>query len=194
MLSLTDEEWDIVVGIELQVYLDDGYGYRYLGSDNVFEFDDDGDLLITFDNRWVTVDGQTVAFYAEDEVITDDGFWYTYGASPAYLNDDPVDVIIMWDDNNPYGYIAGARYYYDSMVSQKGYAPINDGDVLTFMFDYYNYDYEYDGSYYYFDPMTVYGEPVVSYEDVGYGDCLVYYMLTDIYGNQYWTEQVLFYD
>lgn len=194
VLSLTDDEWDIIVGIELQVYLDDGYGYRYLGSDNIYDFDDEGDLIISFDNSWVSVEGQTVAFYAEDEVITEEGFWYTYGASPAYLNDEPVDIIVMWDDNNSYGYIAGARYYYDSTISQKGYAPINDGDVLIFMFDYYDYDYEYDGSYYCFDPMTVAGEPVVSYEDIGYGDCLVYYMLTDIYGNQYWTEQVLFYD
>lgn len=194
VLSLTDEEWNIVVGIEFQVYLDDGYGYRYLGSDNIYTFDEDGDLIITFDNTWVTVDGQTVAFYAEEEVITEDGFWYTCGSSPAYLNDVPVDVIIMWDDYNPTGYIVGARYYYDGAISQKGYVPIIDGDVLTFVFDYYDYDYEYEGSYYCFDPMTVYGEPVVSYDDIGYGDCIVYYKLTDIYGNQYWTEPILFYD
>ena len=194
VLSLTDAEWDIIVGFELQAYLDDGYGYIDLVSDNVIEFDEDGDLMITFDNTWVSVDGQTVSFYAEEEVITEDGFWYTYGAAPAYLNGELVDIIIMWDDYDPYGYIAGARYYYQGAISQKGYVPLADGDIIEFICDYYNYDYNYDDWYVFNDPVTVYGYPSISYEDIGYGDCLVYYMLTDIYGNRYWTEQVLFYD
>ncbi len=127
VLSLTDEEWSTIVGIGLQVYLDDGEGYIYLGSDNVYEFDEDGDLMISFDNTWVSVNYQTVTFYAEEDTYTEDGFWYTYGSAPAYLNGEPVDIIIMWDDNNPYGYVVGARYYYEGTISQKGYVPLRTG-------------------------------------------------------------------
>lgn len=194
VLSLTQKEWDSVVGIQMQVYLDDGEGFIDLGSDNMYEFDDDGDLLITFDNTWVSVNGQTVCFYAEYEAETAEGFWYTYGSAAALVNGRYADIIIMWDDNNPYGYVAGARYDYEGTLSQKGYAPLNDGDEIQFLCDYYTYDGEFDDVYNFNDPIVVYGAMTVGYEDIGLGDCYVFYQLTDIYGNHYWAEPVLFYD
>lgn len=35
-LSLSDEEWDKINGINVWVYVDDGDGYVDLGSDNVY--------------------------------------------------------------------------------------------------------------------------------------------------------------
>jgi len=59
-LSLSDEEWDKINGINVWVYVDDGDGYVDLGSDNVYEFDDDGDLMVDFDYYWVALNGQVV--------------------------------------------------------------------------------------------------------------------------------------
>ena len=41
----------------MTVYLDDGEGYIDLGNDNVYEFDDDGDLKVDFDYTWISIDG-----------------------------------------------------------------------------------------------------------------------------------------
>ncbi len=195
-LALSDEDWDIVSGIECQVLIDDGEGYIDLGSDNVYEFDDDGDLMITFDNTWVAIEGQTVCYYMETEESYDDGSWYTSGYCPAMLNDDPVDIILEWSDVYPYGRVVGARQSYgNSVMSQTRILPLRDGDVVDFLCDYYTYDGEYDDYYYFGESLYVGSEELeVSYEDVGSGDCLVCYMITDIYQNQYWTEYILFYE
>lgn len=194
VLQLTEESWDIVTKVELQVYLDDGNGFIYLGSDSRYEFDEDGDLIIQFDNKWVAVNDQIVAFYTEEEVINNDGSWYTYGAVPIYLNDEPVDLMLMWDNKNPNGYVLGVRMIYEGAISQKGYAPLYIGDIVDFVCDKYTYEGEYDNEYYFNERIEITGEPVISYQDIGLGDCYVYYMIQDIYGNNYWTEPVLFHD
>ena len=55
-LVLTDDEWDLIQTIELNVFVDDGEGYIDLGLDNVFEFDNDGDLIVDFDGTWLSLD------------------------------------------------------------------------------------------------------------------------------------------
>lgn len=49
VLQLTEEEWSTITYIELQVFIDDGEGYLDLGADNVYSFDEDGDLAVVFD-------------------------------------------------------------------------------------------------------------------------------------------------
>ena len=44
---------------------------------------------------------------------TDDGENYTIsGYVPALLNDERVELVLVFDNDNPYGYIAGARTVY----------------------------------------------------------------------------------
>ena len=103
--------------------------------------------------------------------------------------------MVLWDDEHPDGCVPGYQYQYDTAVAQKGLIPLQNGDVIEFLYDCYaEADGEYQGVYTYGDPLTVDGELMVSYEDIGLGDCYVYYMLTDIYQNVYWTEPVQFYD
>ncbi len=196
VLSLTDEEWEEINKIELQALIDDGEGYIDLGSDNVYEFDDDGDLLITFDYTWVSIDGHTVPFYAEEEEYTSDGFWYTYGIVPVYLNGEYAEIIVSWDDNNPSGYVEGYRK--SNEIGEpigKGVFPLEEGDVVEWVIDFYTYEWDYDGAYYFGDEYIVSGdEMIVSYEDVGDYDVLIYFKLTDIYNNVYETEAVLYSD
>ena len=189
-LRLSDDDWDYITAIELEVYLDDGEGYIKLGQDNLFGFDEDGDLIVEFDNTWVALDGQIVCFYAMEDVVEDD-FWYTWGVVPAELDGREIEIVLIWDSDNPGGYVAGARNVYDGPVTGKGLFDLRDGDEIYFICEYFTYDEEYIGKYYW-GGLTVYGELEVSYEDVGDGDCLVYYLLYDIYQNMYWTEPLIY--
>lgn len=196
VLQLTDAQWEEITMIELQVLLDDGEGYIDLGSDNVYEFDRDGDLLIEFDYTWVTLDGCTVPFYAEKEEDTDDG-WYTYGSVPAVLNgEEYIEVIVYWDDENPTGYVAGYRRMITTGdPAAKGLFDLTAGDTLEWLFDYYDYDLYYQDSYTMGDVYTVTSTDIeVSYDYVGDQDAYVYFVLTDIFNVSYNTEAIVYTD
>ncbi|MBQ9518369.1 MAG: hypothetical protein IJR59_00540, partial [Firmicutes bacterium] len=76
-LSMSDEDWDNITDIGLQVLVDDGEGYIDLGEDSVYSFDDDVDLRVEFDNTWVALNGQTVPFYTE-YFVSDGDKYSTY--------------------------------------------------------------------------------------------------------------------
>ncbi len=195
-LSLSDEQWEEITTIELQVLLDDGYSYQDLGSDNVYEFDDDGDLIVDFDYTWVALDGNIVAFYAEEE-YEDDYQWYTYGYVPAILNgNEYIEIIVYWDDENPYGYVEGYRKYTPAgQPAGKGLFELQAGDSLEWVFDYYTYDGDFEDTYTVGDAYFVSGDEIeVSYEYVGDADSVIYFVLTDVYNNIYYTESVVYYD
>ncbi len=192
-LSMSDEDWDNITDIGLQVLVDDGEGYIDLGEDSVYSFDDDGDLIVEFDNSWVALNGQTVPFYTEYYVS--DGEKYTnYGYVPATLNDsEEIEIMVYWDSEHPDGYVTGYRLAQDEntlTAPRKGLKQFNDGDVIDFSCDFYTYDGELDGVYSFGEPITYSGELEVSYEDIGENSTLIYYNLTDIYNNTYTTETV----
>ncbi|MFI3225978.1 MAG: clostripain-related cysteine peptidase [Clostridia bacterium] len=197
VLQLSDEQWEEISLIEIQALLDDGEGYIDLGSDNVYEFDKNGDLLIMFDYTWVTLDGHTVPFYAIEEVTYSDNDWYTYGSVPAILNDtEYVEVIVYWDDDNPYGYVTGYRRY--STAGEplgKGTFSFTSGDTLEWVFDYYDYDGNYVGTCSFGDEYVYNGREIeVSYDYVGDYDAMVHFQLTDIYNHVYTSESVYYTD
>jgi hypothetical protein len=193
VVQLSDEQWDLIQKVELNVFFDDGQGYIDLGIDNIIEFDSDGDLVIGFDGTWVALDKHIVAFYLESVEEKDDSYT-VIGRVPALLNDQLVDIIVMFTQDNPYGYVAGARINYgdttDTMA--KGLIEIESGDVIDFLCDYYSYDENFDDSYYLGDRMIADSELTVSYHPVGNNECMVTYRLTDIYNNTYWTPAIIY--
>ena len=189
VLSLSEEQWSLVHSLELNMFYDDGEGFIDLGLDNVFEFDENGRLIGDTDRTWIAINGQPVAYYYGDTV--DDGTNYTItGHVPALLNGERVNLILVFDNENPYGYIAGARTDYvegETETIAKGMSQLQVGDTLDFICDYYSYSGEYLDSYYLGEQMTVTGEMVISNVDVGEGNLRVTYRFTDIYNQQYWT-------
>ncbi|MBQ8314656.1 MAG: peptidase C11 [Lachnospiraceae bacterium] len=190
VLHLSEEQWSLVHGLEMNMFYDDGEGYVDLGFDNVFEFDAKGDLIGETDRTWLAINGQPVAYYYLDTV--DDGVNYTItGRVPALLNGERVDLLLVFDNANPYGYIAGARTVYtegETETVAKGMGELQVGDTLDFLCDYYSYDGEYMDSYYLGEQMTVTDNMVISNVDVGEGDVKVTFRFTDIYNQQHWTE------
>jgi len=189
VLALSKDDWDLVQTVQLNVFFDDGEGYIDLGMDNVYEFNNDGDLIIGFDGTWLALDGQVVAYYFMEEKYEGDEYAIV-GRVPAMLNDDRVDLILAFTNEVPYGQILGARLVYEDGSVAKGLIELNDGDVLDFLCDYYTYDEEFSDSYYLGDQMVVSGEIEISNVSVGNATCLVTYMLTDIYSNTYWTPAI----
>lgn len=109
ILSLEDEQWDLIQNLELNLFYDDGEGYIDLGLDNIYAFDEEGNLILVF------------------------------------------------DEENPRGYIAGAQTDYEEDVTRtvaKGLLELEPGDRLDFLCDYYSYDGEFQDNYYLGEPMT----------------------------------------
>ena len=189
VISLSEEQWSLVHTLELNMFYDDGEGFIDLGLDNVYEFDETGALIGDTDRTCLAINGQPVAYYYMDTV--DDGTNYTItGYVPALLNGERVELMLVFDNANPYGYIAGARPVYtegETETVAKGMTEINAGDTLDFICDYYSYEGEYQDSYFLGEQMTVTEHMEISNVDVGEGKVRVTYRFTDIYNQQYWT-------
>ena len=191
VLSLSDEEWELVQTLELNLFVDDGEGYIDLGLDNVFEMDGN-ELILEHDGTWLCVDGQVAAYYLVSDTQNADGSWTTVGRIPALLNGEFVNLQLIFDDNNPYGAITGAYPLYENGETQtqaKGLIPLCPGDRVEFLCDYYGYDGSYSASYtlgtgfivestdFYIENLRLNADNIVAS-----------YRLTDIYGNVYWLE------
>ena len=190
-LSLSDEAWNLITYIDMTVYLDDGEGYIDLGNDNVYEFDDDGDLKVDFDYTWISIDGVIVPFYAETEEQTDD-YWYTTGYVPAELNGSTdIEIVLRWDSDHDSGFVAGYRLKTEEpTVAAKGLHSFTETDQIQYTCSYYDYDFNYDRDYTLGDPVTYTSEPAVSYEEIGEYRTVIQYTLRDIYNNEHFTDPV----
>ena len=192
-IPIDAEQWTLINCLDLAMYYDDGTGYVDLGLDNVFEIDEKGNLIAAVDGTWLSIEDQPVAYYHTDTI--DDGDNYTItGYVPAYLNDTLVKLELIFDNDHPYGYIAGARIDYTGTGNEteaRGLIELEAGDRIDFVCDYYTYNGEYEDSYYLGDTLVV-SDPdniKISNTYVG-GDYIALYRLVDIYNQEYWTEQV----
>ena len=189
VIALTEEQWSYVQGLDLNMFYDDGQGYIDLGLDNVFDFDANGALLGVTDGTWLAINGQPVAYYHTN--TTDDGENYTIsGYVPALLNDERVELVLVFDNDNPYGYIAGARTVYsdgETDTQAKGLTELEVGDTLDFICDYYGYDGSYQDSYFLGEQMTVTADMEISNVDIGAESVCATYRFTDLYNQHYWT-------
>ena len=87
--------------------------------------------------------------------------------------------------------MVGYEKVYDTNTAARGLVARKDGDEIQLISDFYPYDGAYQDQYV-TDSFVVDGPITVSYEDVGEGDCLVYYSLHDIDESVFWTESVLY--
>ena len=190
-IVLEQDQWDLVQDLDLNMFYDDGTGYVDLGLDNVFDFDEYGQLIGDTDGSWISINGQPVAYYRMN--TSDEGEHYTItGRVPVLLNGEQMDLILIFNDETPQGYIAGARPAYsedETDTVARGLVDVNPGDTLDFLCDYYSYDGVYQATYKLGERMIVSDKMVISNTDLG-GDFVALYRFTDIYGQYYWTLPV----
>ncbi len=194
VLQLTEKQWSLVQNLELNVFIDDGEGFIDLGLDNVFEYNDDNDLIMEFDGTWVALNGRIVSYY----MISEDRSGDTYsirGRVPVLLNGQLADIIIVSDNENPYGTVIGAQLRYDTNTETetqaKGLIEIASGDKIDYLCDYYTYDGQYNDTYFLGDAYTATGEWTVENLSVGDDNYQMTYRITDIYNNKYWTPSIM---
>lgn len=193
ILRMPEKQWELVQFMEMNVFLDDGEGFIDLGLDNVYEFDEDGNLIMEYDGTWLSLNGQIVAYYMESDDSNEE-IYSIKGRVPAMLNGQLVDIVVVFDNENPKGMVLGARIKYDAEnetpTIAKGLIDIVKGDKIDFLCDYYTYNGEYSNTYYLNDEYTATGEWVIENLSVGDFNYQMTYRITDIYGNNYWTPSI----
>ena len=212
VLELSKEKWDLVKSIRINVFAKEDDHYVDLGMDNadVIDANDegmrdaDGNLRIKFDNSWMTVNRQPVAYYFM-EYVTDGEHWAEVGYVPILLTRESDEIkselyymFIVFDneiEGHENGYVAGVQPVYNDSETptlSKGFIRLKAGDKIDFIFDCYSADGTYENSYIYGKQITVKNDLTVGYMDIGGLECDVTYCLTDIYGNEFWTEALTF--
>ena len=188
-IQLPEDQWSLVHSVDLNMYYDTGEGYADLGLDNLYSIEDDR-LIPDDDGTWLSIDGQPVAYYHTDTVEDGDSYTIT-GYVPALLNGERVKLILIFDNEKPYGYVAGADPDYAEDITEtvsRGLTELKDGDELRFLCDYYSYDGKLNDSYYLGEPLTVDTARLDIYNtDIGESRVALY-RFTDIYDQVYWTE------
>jgi len=191
-ITLSEEQWNLINDLALSVYYDDGEGYIDLGLDNQFSFTEDGALLGEYEGTWLSIDGQVIPYYYIGTVEDGDDYTIT-GYVPCLVNGERSELLLVFDTENPYGYIAGARSVYtdgETETVAKSVSELNEGDEIDFVCDYYTYAGKYEDSY-------LFGEPWTYHADAEIGDVYLHadrvsamYRFTDIYGQNYWTPPI----
>ena len=194
VMDLPNEQWNMVNSLDMNMFYDDGEGYVDLGMDNIYSFDDDGRLVADTERNWLSINGQPVAYYHLD-TTEDEGNVTITGRVPAILNgEEYVNLLIVFDQDHPYGYVAGAVTDYQDGETEtvaKSMTALEDGDTLDFVCDFYDYEQNYVDSYMLGDQMTVSGDMEISNTDVGDGQVVITYCFTDMYDAQYWSEPLV---
>lgn len=191
VMTLPETQWELVHGLDRNMFYDDGEGWVDLGMDNTFSFDDDGNLVADDERNWVAINGQPVAYYHTDSIKNANGSYTDMGYVPAMLNGSRVNLILVFEGKS--GYIAGATADYKNGETEtvaKSLTELQIGDKLDFICDFYSYDKVYQDSYYLGEQMTVTDNMKVTNVDVGSGNVLITYCFTDIYNQEYWSPAI----
>ena len=191
-IVLPEEQWELVQSLHANMFFDDGEGYIDLGCDNVYDFDEQGNLLAPSEMTWIAVNEQPVAYYHESTV--DDGEDYSItGRIPVLYNSERAELVVEFTDELPYGTVVGVRRVYtdgETTTVAKTMDTVKDGDIIDFVCDYYSYDGEYLDSYMLGEQLTVDGELTISDVYVDASAANLTYLFTDIYNQQYWSAPV----
>ena len=191
-IVLPEKQWELVQSLHANMFFDDGEGYIDMGCDNVYDFDEQGNLLAPSEMTWIAVNEQPVAYYHESTV--DDGEDYSItGRIPVLYNSERAELVVEFTDELPYGTVVGVRRVYtdgETTTVAKTMDTVKDGDIIDFVCDYYSYDGEYLDSYMLGEQLTVDGELAISDVYVDASAANLTYLFTDIYNQQYWSAPV----
>ncbi len=113
-ITLTDEQWELVDDLKLNVFVEDEDGYIDLGTDNVFLIDENGSLRADKDFTWLglSTDGEHYETmpYTHIYTVGDQDDYTIVGRAPIKLNGEDAWPIIVFTDEEPNGFVAGVSY------------------------------------------------------------------------------------
>lgn len=191
-IALTNRQWSMIDSLLLNVYIDDGEGYIDLGKDNVFDLDDEGNLLAVSDMTWLaaSVDNESyevVPFYYISCLIDGDNL-ITTGRIPVLLNGRYADLIVKLDDEGIK--VVGATFDYrqESAMVAKNIEGLSVGDEIDFVCDYYSYDGEFSSTYKLGKTLTIKDKLYLGDVEIKDNKYLAAYQIKDVYQQIYYTS------
>ncbi len=123
-IALTEKQWDLVDKLQLHAYVDDGSGYIDLGSDNIYEIDDNGNLIGNPTTTWLAIsfdnEHYEVAPYYYINTIGTEEDYIINGYIPVLLNGERANLLVSFTDENPSGDIIGVSYNLEEQEGQIG--------------------------------------------------------------------------
>ncbi|MCQ2546764.1 MAG: clostripain-related cysteine peptidase [Clostridia bacterium] len=194
-IKLTEKQWDSIETVDLEVFYDDGHGYFDLGLDNIYDFDDEGNLLPYLDKNWLAINGQTVAYYHTETLEKGGDNYVITGYVPIKLNGEKAKLILSFDQDNVEGYVAGVSYDYDKKVTEtvaKTLPSLQKGDTVSFVADYYDYNGNFKTNYQIGHTITINNPDNITIRniDLGSNSIKLLYKFTDIFQQEYWTPEI----
>ena len=188
VLKLSDDDWELIQECLLNVFVDDGSGFIDLGLDNSYRFDEDGDLVGSYDGSWLAIDAQPVAYYYLNTVGDASDYTIT-GYVPCFINDSRAELLLEFTDENPSGQITGYRFVYDTAnagVQSRQLTDLEDGDKIDFICDYYDYNGNFKDNYFLGEQLEYSKDMKISNVTLSEKTSAAY-RLEDIYNQHYWT-------
>ena len=193
-INISKEQWELVDKVLLNGYIDDGKGYIDLGRDNIYDIDENGNLLSLEDKTWLGIseDGENykiMPYYYVSE-INDGDHNITQGRVPVLLNGTYANLIIVFDSNQEEAIIAGATYDYkgESDMIAKNLTSLQENDEIKLVCDFYDYDGNYNDSYI-LEGVIKYNDNIKIRDiDISDYNSMMTYEISDIYGQQYYSE------
>ena len=199
--ELPDKTWDTILDCRIATYLVTDEGLMYIGQEHFSENDDEGHPVVSMDGIWAHLNGHVVCYEAEEPQLTEEGLIFR-GKIKAKLNEtENITLHIEWDpvkedsDDEPTGWVTG--YSKDdekvSFFMKKGLEQFETGDMVEFMFDFYDEEGNLIKTDTYGDPMLVITEDQMKVRDEEFesGTVLSYFgILTDIYQRDLMTEEI----
>ncbi|MBQ1506704.1 MAG: hypothetical protein IIZ48_08065 [Erysipelotrichales bacterium] len=195
-INLTKEQWEMVDDLQLNVFYDDGEGYIDLGTDNLIEIDENGNLIGDPVTDWMSINGMIIPYYYVAFNGQENGDYVNIGRVPVLMDGTPANLILAQiKEGDSLGWVvAGASFEYnedpESAIQAKNLTELENGTKLEFVCDYYQYDGTYEDSYV-INEMTVDGTWTIGNMDLDDPENLVAtYQFTDIYQKDYWTNPI----
>lgn len=191
VVRLSDEKWELVSNIELNVFVDDGTGYIDMGLDSVFETDGN-DLIAEYDGMWPSVNGQPVAFYHLTTVTEGDSYTIT-GRIPVMIDGERADLIAVYEKGKG-GKITSVSYEYaseetETVAKSIDITELEKGVKIDFLASYYSYEGVFQDVFYIGEQIVYDG--TLSLKDITLTNKLsATYRITDIYGQHFWTDEM----
>ena len=94
-IAMSEKQWSLIDSIRLNMFVDDGTGYIDLGKDNIFDADEQGNLLAIKEETWLAAsidknNWQVIPYYLLSTIEEGDNL-VSYGRVPARLKIAAVD-------------------------------------------------------------------------------------------------------
>ena len=199
-IQLPEKTWGIITDAQTFMYQKDEEGrWRYLGTDQIGDDDENGHPMVNASDTWINMNGHLVCYTAGTPRETDDGIVYN-GCITARLNNvHDINIYVEWDPAKEDGSVSAGHItgyeYMDEMeaFTEKGLMQFRTGDSIQFLFDYYDdegnvvSDEEPYGS-----RLLVTKPENLKVTDAPLGECDIQFggVLTDIYQREIMTEVV----